>query len=272
MRYPAMKRTRVCCILLATCALGIPERASAQGPRELKLHLAQANNDSPYAFVRAKFNPGEVADPWAVRFFDDKGTEVPYFVWDSTTWRVARDGRADWGKRYALLNHAPGDAPEVIEARGRKLQAARKALPELAAELETREQAADKAPDSVCAAMYLLRDRVPAFGKERLTLRIYPEKQVEPKRRAWNGPKVEQRITVRRGVLELRDLPDRLGVFRDGKEIFRHAGFQAGGQTDTTSHADPSRPFVVETAEGIITKITISAQTRGRQDGVMDWQ
>src|SRR5262249_51544104 len=129
-----------------------------------------------------------------------------------------------------------------------------------------------KAPDSVCAAMYLLRYRVPPFGKERLTLRIYPEKQVEPKRRAWKGPKVEQRITVTRGALELRDLPDRIGVFRDGKEICPPAGFGAGGQADTTSHADPSRPFAVEAVEGIITKVTITAQTRGRQDGVMDWQ
>jgi hypothetical protein len=267
-----MIRTTACSILLAACALGTPERARAEGPRELKVHLAQANNKSPYAFVRAKFEPGEVADPWAVRFFDDQGKEVPYFVWDSITWRVAREGRADWGKRYALLNHAPGDAPEVLEARARKLQAAQKALPELAAELEAGEQAAAKAPDSVCAALYLLRYRVPPFGKERLTLRSYPDKQVEPKRRAWKGAKVEQRVTVTQGVLELRDLPDRLGVFRDGKEILRHAGFQAGGQTDTTSHADPSRPFVVETAEGIITKVTIAAQTRGRQDGVTDWQ
>src|SRR5262249_39967301 len=174
---------------------------------------------------------------WAARIFDGSGGEIPYFVWDAITWRAAREGRADWGKRYALLNHAPGDAPEVLEARARKLQATQKALPELAAELEAQEQAAGKAPDSVSAAMYLLRHRVPACGKERLTLRIYPEKQVEPKRRAWKGSKVEQRITVTQGVLELRDLPDRLGVFRDGKEIFRHAGFQAGGQADTTSHA-----------------------------------
>jgi hypothetical protein len=267
-----MKLTNVCWILLVASVLGVPQPARAEGPRELKVHLAQANNDSPYAFVRAKFEPGEVADPWAVRFFDDKGKEVPCFVWDSITWRIAREGRADWGKRYALLNHAPGDAPEVLEARGRKLQAAKKALPDLAAELEAREQAAGKAPDSVCAAMYLLRYRVPAFGKERLTLRLQLEKQVEPKRRVWKGSKVERRITVTRGALELRDLPDRLAVFRDGKEIFRHAGFQAGGQTDTSSHADPSRPFVVETTEGIITKVTIAAQTRGRQDGVMDWQ
>jgi hypothetical protein len=267
-----MKLAKSCGIMLAVCALGIPDRAGGEETRELKVHLAQANNNSPYAFVRAKFNSGEVSDPWAVRFFDDKGKEVPYLVWDSITWRVAREGRADWGKRYALLNHAPGNAPEVIGARARKLQAANKALPELAADLEAQEEAAGKAPDSICAAMYLLRYRVPAFGKERLTLRIYPEKQVEPKRRVWKGSKAEQRVTVKQGVLELRDLPDRLGVFCDGQEIFRHAGFQAGGQTDTTSHADPSRPFVVETAEGIITKITITAQTKGRQDGVMDWQ
>src|SRR6516165_6766049 len=134
---PAMKPTTAARILLTACALGLAGRAdSAEATRELKVHLAQANNDSPYAFVRARFNPGEVADPWAVRFFDDGGKEVPFFVWDSVTWRVAREGRADWGKRYALLNHAPGDAPSVVEARGKKLEWARKNLPELGARLE----------------------------------------------------------------------------------------------------------------------------------------
>jgi len=268
-----MKLTNAYAILLVSSALCIPERARAEGIHELKVHLAQANNHSPYAFVRAKFNPGEVADPWAVRFFNEKGKEVPYFVWDSITWRVAREGRADWGKRYALLNHAPGAAPEVIEARARKLQAAQKALPKLAAELEAQEQAAGKAPDSVCAAMYLLRYRVPVFGKEQLTLRIYPENQVEPKRRQWRADgRAPPEKVAKQGMLEFRGLPDQLAVFRDGREIFRDAGFQAGGQTDTTTHADPSRPFVVETAEGIVTKISITAQTRGRKDGVIDWQ
>jgi hypothetical protein len=267
-----MKLGNVCRSLLAAWAVLLAGRADAEGGREFKVHLAQANNDSPYAFVRAKFEPGEVADPWAVRFFDEKGAEVPYFVWDSVSWRVAREGRADWGHRYALINHAPGDAPEVVEARGRKLQGAAKNLPELGAKLEAREQAAKKSPDSVCAAMYLLRRRVPAFGKDRLTLRTYDRKQVEPKRRRWEGQKVEERITVRQGALSFRDLPDRLGVVWDGKELFRSAGFQAGDRADAAGHADPSRPFVIETTEGIVTRVSVTGQTRGRRDGSMDWQ
>src|SRR5215470_7600943 len=141
-----MKLNKSYWALLVAWAL-TPGWANAEEPRALKVHLAQANNDSPYAFVRAKFKPGEVADPWAVRFFDDKGAEVPYFVWDSVTWRVAREGRADWGHRYALINHGPGDAPEVVEARARKLQWTKKNLPELGAQLEAREQAARKAPE-----------------------------------------------------------------------------------------------------------------------------
>ena len=70
--------------------------AFGQEPRhQLTVHLVQANNDSSYSFVRAKFEPGEVTDPWAVRFFDPRGGEVPYFVWDSVTWKAAREGRAD---------------------------------------------------------------------------------------------------------------------------------------------------------------------------------
>src|SRR5262249_36542298 len=205
-----MQLTRACSILLAACALGAPEPACGAGPRELKVHLAQANNNSPYAFARAKFNPGEVADPWAVRFFDDKGQEVPYFVWDSISWRVARRGRDDWGKRYALLNHRPGDAPSVVGGRAQEPEWTKKNLPALGAKLDAQEQAAHNAPDPVCAALYLLRYRTPAFGKEQLPLRLYPDKQVEPKRRQWRAEgrkppaKEDQRIAVKQGVLEFR--------------------------------------------------------------------
>src|SRR5579871_1112438 len=153
-------------IVLTAWVLGASGWAGAAETRALEVHLAQASNDSPYAFVRAKFEPGEVTDPWAVRFFDNKDTEIPYFVWDTITWRVAHEGRADWGHRYALINHASGDTADVREARTRKRQATREKLPELAAKLESQEQAAQKAPDSVCAVLYLLRYRVPALGKE----------------------------------------------------------------------------------------------------------
>src|SRR5262249_40587961 len=147
----------------------------------------------------------------------------------------------------------------------------------LGAQLATREQAVATAPDSLCAALYLVRHRVPALGKERLKLRIYAAKQGDSKQRTWRaeGRKTlekDARIIVQQGGLEFRDLPDRLGVFRDGKEIFRHAGFHAGGHQGTTSHADPTRPLVVETIEGMITKISITSQTSGRQDGALDWQ
>ncbi len=267
-----MKREPVSLLVLLAWAALLPGRAGAEASREWKVHLAQAANDSPYAFVRAKFRPGEVSDPWAVRFLDEKGATVPFFVWDSVTWRVAREGRADWGRRYALLQHAPGDAAEAVEARTRKLQGARKNLPDLGARLDAEEQAARKAPDSVCAALYLLRHRVPALGKKRLTLRLSPGRQAAPKRRLWKGRKVQERISVAQGHLELRGLPDRLAVVWKKKELFRCAGFQAGDRSDTVSHADPARPFVVETVEGIITRVTITAQTTGRQGGVMDWQ
>jgi hypothetical protein len=113
---------------------------------------------------------------------------------------------------------------------------------------------------------------VPALGKERVTLLIYSERQVEPKHRQWKGEKVDERVAVRQGALEFRNLPDRLGVVWKGKELFRAAGFQAGDWTDAVSHADPARPFALQTWEGIITKVSLTAQTKGRRDGSMDWQ
>jgi hypothetical protein len=259
-------------LLLLATALVLPSPAFAQGKRELQVHLAQANNDSPYAFVRARFNPGELADPWAVRFFDDKGAEVPYFVWDSVTWKTARDGRTDWGNRYALLNHGAGDFVEATEARGKKLDAAKDKLPALAAKLEAQEQAEKKAPDSVCAALYLLKHKVAPLGKERLTLRLYPKPQVEPRHQLVKGPKGDKAPGVAQGGLEFRGLPDKLAVAWKGTELFRSGGFKAGAWNDSASHADAERPFTVETWEGIVTKVTVTGQTRGRKDGTMDWQ
>ena len=267
-----MKSVSVCLAVWAACLSAGPAGAAAQATGELRVHLVQANNDSPYAFVRAKFQPGEVSDPWAVRFFDEKGAEVPYFVWDSVTWQVAREGRADWGHRFALLNHAAGQAPDVLEARGRKLEWARQHLPELGARLAAEDEAAKRAGNSVCAALYLLRHRAPAYAKERLPLRIYPSRQVEPRRTQWKGRTVTDRPAVSQGDLGFRDLPDRLGVTWKGKELFRYAGFDAGGTADAAGHADPSRPFAMETQEGIITRLYVRSQTQGRQGGVMDWQ
>src|SRR4051812_13203587 len=110
--YRGVRMSYTRTLFTAATVLGALNPGGAAEARELTVHLAQANNDSPYAFVRAKFEPGEAPDPWAVRFYDDGGQVVPSFVWDAVTWRTAREGRPDWGQRYALLNHGPGDAPE----------------------------------------------------------------------------------------------------------------------------------------------------------------
>ncbi len=54
-------------LLPAWLTLAAAGAVAAGAPRELKVHVAQANNNSPYTFVHAKFEPGEVAVPWAVR-------------------------------------------------------------------------------------------------------------------------------------------------------------------------------------------------------------
>src|SRR6516164_833506 len=65
--------------------------------KELGVHLVQGSGRSSYTFVRAKFLPGEVEDPWAVQFLDDQGRKVAHFVWDSLTWQEAREGPTQWG-------------------------------------------------------------------------------------------------------------------------------------------------------------------------------
>jgi hypothetical protein len=267
-----MKRFTISWALLGVCFLGTPAIVCAQEKRELKVHVAQANNDSPYVFVRTTFDPGWVADPWGVRFFDDKGKEIPFFVWDAITWGEAMDGKDEWGKRYAVINHGPGNAPEVLEARDKKFQALEKSQGFIVTILSMADLSAKMHPDSICAAVYLLQHRTPAYGKERLTLRIDPENKIQPKRRVLKGDKVGERVTVKQGDLEFRGLPDRLTVAWKGKEVMRNAGFDAGGRADSVSHADPTRPYAVESVEGIITRVSIKSHTAGRKDGLMDWR
>ena len=129
--------------------------------KELRVHLVQGSGRSSYTFVRAKFLPGEVEDPWAVQFLDDQGRKVAHFVWDSLTWQEAREGPTQWGGqgRYALLNHAAGDVPGVFEARNRRIEWAEKNIPEIGARLRAQEKAARQHGGSVCAALYLLKYR-----------------------------------------------------------------------------------------------------------------
>ncbi|MBI4585710.1 MAG: hypothetical protein HY717_16990 [Planctomycetes bacterium] len=254
--------------VLLPCAAAVGQ----EQVRELVVHLAQANNIAPYSFVRAKFQPGEVPDPWAVRFFDKEGKEVPYFVWDSVTWKTAREGRPDWGHRYALLNHVSGDSPAARENRAKILALANENFPELGATLTAEDQAARKFEDSVCAALYLLRYTVPAHGKEKLTLRVYSKRPVEPVTRSLKDKTVSERFAIRQGDLQFENLPDGLTVTWKGKEVFRYAGFEAGEAADTSSHADPAQPFSAVITEGIITKVYIEGRTKGRRGGLMDWQ
>lgn len=256
----------------ALVAALLPTDFAVAEPRELKVHLAQANNDSPYAFVRAKFEPNELNDPWAVRFFDDQGKEVPYFVWDSMTWREAREGRSDWGGHYAALNHAAGDAADVQSARGTKLAWATEHYPALGLSLGVQDDLARKNGGSVCAAMYLLQRRIGAFGKERLTLRIYPERQIETQRRSWRSGDVAERVSVAQDDLVVAGLPDRLSVSWKGKELFHAAGFDAGGTRGTAGHADFARPFTIEAEQGLVTKLKVTGDTERTKGGVVAWQ
>jgi len=267
-----MKSIHLSLLLPALLTLAAAGAVAAGPSQELKVHVAQANNNSPYTFVRAKFEPGEVTDPWAVRFFDEAGHEIPYFVWDAVSWRLAREGRDDWGKRFALINHAPGDAPEVLAARQQKLDWAKARLPALGARLEAQDLAAAQNPESLCAAIYLLRHHVPPFGKVRLTMRTFATRQIEPDHQQWSGQKVEERVTIQQGDLTLSGLPDRMAVAVKGTEIFRYAAFNAGNVPDESSHADPSRPYTIEKLAGIITKVHITGQTAGRNGAPMDWQ
>lgn len=267
-----MHRHRLTLAVVLVGWLASPATAAEPALRELRVHLVQANVDAPYAFVRAKFEPGEATDPWAVRFVDAAGTDIPYFVWDSMTWDEANDGRPDWGNRYAAVNHAPGDDPEVRAARDRKLEWAKNHAPDAAMRLEAERVAAVREGESLCAVLYLLKHRVAPLGKERITLQIHSQRQVEPARRRWTEKHSARATSVEQGDLGFHDLPDRLRLTWRGKELLRYAGFDAGQATGTTSHVDTSKPFTVETTSGIITKLTVHSQTAGRDGGDMHWQ
>ncbi len=265
-----MKRIAVIALLVVVSSIVCAETPAA--PRELKVHLAQANNQSPYAFVRAKFDPGELNDPWAVRFVDDQGKEVPYFVWDSMTWGDAREGRKDWGGRYAPLNHAPGNSHDVLAARTAKIDWATENYLSLGTVLSGQDNLSRQKSTSVCSVLYLLRRTVPSFGKDRLTLQIHPLRQVEPTRQSWRSGENQVRVEVAQGDLKFQGLPDCLTVCWKGQELFHTAGFDAGGATGAASRSDFKRPFLIEALEGIVTKLTIHGETERAKGGAVRWQ
>src|SRR5437588_7009187 len=116
-----LQRLNPATLLIALLWNAGPTRAQDGAPlRTLAVHVVQASGQSNYAFVRANFRPGEVDDPWAVRFFDAQGKEVPYFVWQAVDWQTAQHGRPDWGGQYALQQHYPGNDPGVKQARAEK--------------------------------------------------------------------------------------------------------------------------------------------------------
>src|SRR5262245_56977461 len=142
-----LQRLNPAMVLIVLLWIAAPALAQEGDPlRTLPVHVVQASGQSDYAFVRANFRPGEIDDPWAVRFFDAKGKEVPYHVWDAVDWQTAHVGRPEWGKQYPLLQHYPGNDPNVKKARAEKLAWAKKFAPAEAAEMEAIENAARNAP------------------------------------------------------------------------------------------------------------------------------
>lgn len=241
--------------------------SQSQPVAELKVHLAQANNRAGYAFVRARFEPGELSDPWAVRFLDSKGREVPYFVWDFVDWRTAQQGRPDWGGQYPLLAHHPGNDPKVVTARQEKIAWARDHWPDVGHKLEEQQSRAQQSPASVCCALYLLRYATEPYVKDKLTLQVYATRQGEVPRQEFR----DQVQDVAAGDLVLKGFPLNSTVTWKGRELFRYAGFRAAGVESGRAHVDPARGYQWTLERGLVTKVCVRGQTEGRLDGPTNW-
>jgi hypothetical protein len=233
--------------------------------RMLPIHVVQANAQSNYTFVRANFRPGEVDDPWAVRFFDPKGKEVPYHVWDAVDWQTAHEGRADWGHQYPLLQHYPGNDPSVKKARAEKLAWAKKYAPAEAAEMEAIEEAARKSPRSPCVVLYLLRYKAGPYAKDRLSMKVYAKRQVVPESQEFGNKDAD----VAAGDLVMKGFPRQPEVTWKGKPLFRYAGFKAGQIESKLPHVQGDYFWTLE--RGLITKLRLKSKTEGRKGGGMNW-
>ena len=257
-------------LVIALYCMAAPACAQEGDPvRILPVHVVQANAQSNYIFVRANFRPGEIEDPWAARFFNAKGNELAYHVWDSVDWQTASEGRADWGKQYPLLQHYPGNDPKIKRARAEKLAWAKKFLPPEAAEMEALEEAARTSPRSQCVVLYLLHYRVPPHAREKLTMKIYAKA-------SWRPEKFEYTNTVKdvsRGSLELKGFPLRPEVRWNGKTLFRYAGFEAGQTAGKHHHAQEDLGFTWTLERGLLVyKLHLKSKTAGRKGGGMNWE
>jgi hypothetical protein len=252
--------------LIALVWMVTPTAAQDGGPMHtLPVHVVQANAQSNYTFVRANFRPGEVADPWAVRFFDVKGKEIAYHVWDAVDWQTAQEGRADWGKQYPLLQHYPGNDPTVKKARAEKLAWAKKFLPAEAAEMQALEDAAQKSPRSPCVVLYLLRYKAAPYAKDRLSMKIYARPQVVPDTKQFTN--MESDVAV--GDLAMKGFPRHPEVTWKGQPLFRYAGFKAGQIESKQPHVQGNYSWTLES--GVITKLRVKSKTEGRKGGGMNW-
>lgn len=257
------------CWMIAVSLLSLlaPLARAVEPVRTLPIHVVQASGQSNYTFLRANFRPGEIEDPWSVRFFDPKGQEIEYFVWDAVDWQTAREGRSDWGHQYPLLQHYPGNDPGVKKARVDKIAWARKFLPAEGVELEALEQAARASPRSQCVVLYLLRYRAAPYAKDRLTMKVFAEGQIKLL-------STLQKDSGGKTWLALRDLafsgfPQQPEVMWKGKPVFRYCGFNAGGTLSNHPHVQDDFEFTV--TRGIVTKVELRSRTDGRQGGKMKW-
>jgi prepilin-type N-terminal cleavage/methylation domain-containing protein len=255
-------------VLMAVMPFSGAVAARSQPVAELKVHLAQANHRAAYAFVRARFEPGELSDPWAVRFLDPKGSEIPYFVWDCADWRTAQEGRREWGGQYPLLQHHPGNDPKVVTARQEKIAWAEEHWPDIGHKLQEQQAKAQQLPQSVCCVLYLLRYTTEPYAKERLTLQIYATRQREVQRQDFTD-RVQD---VEAGDLAMKGFPLNPIVTWKGKELFRYAGFQAAGVESGRAHVDPARGYQWTLERGIVTKVCVRGKTEGRLDGETNWE
>ena len=69
-----------------------------------------------------------------------------------------------------MLNHAPGNTPEARDARNEKILLSTENNPEVGTRLADEDEAAKRDGNTMCAVLYLLRQKVPALGKKRTSV------------------------------------------------------------------------------------------------------
>jgi hypothetical protein len=154
-------------VLLNACHV-LPDFEDPRPRQTIRVDLPRNHERCDYHVLQINFKPGEIEDPWHVRF-TDKGSDVPFFVWDDTRWRETVGEKA---RDYAVnkWSFIPEDFTSQDESPQEFLR--RMTISEEVILTDAILKKANDHPSSVSSAIYLVKRKVKQYRTASINIYI----------------------------------------------------------------------------------------------------